>query len=246
MERDEAIGAELLGISLAWPLAGAIADKQTFSTRRGALHDRLARKDRFTIFQEHDFRTDRLSESVQERATFEETYAAEVKVMSDHAIPSAVLDAHRNCAPQFTLRNIGRMEMNIEPDDPLPLERTTGITGRTKHLTDEVRTARIPEVEFAQVWSAEFVGRVRDSFRRIFIEDPWPLRFGAEVRANHDGPMYSYIVEGTHPDDLPDSPWGPDTIPVPESRAVAPRGTARQERATTVHDIAAMIEGANR
>ncbi len=246
MERDEAIGSELLGISMAWPLAGRIADKQTFSTRRGRLHDRLARKDRFTIFEEHDFRTDRLSDSVQERTTLEETYAAEIKVMSDHRIPSAVLDAHSNCSAQFTLRNIGRMEMHADPEEPLPMQRRTGITGRTEHLTQEVRNARIPEVEFAQVWSAAFVGRVRDSFRRILLEDPWELRFGAQVKADHDGPLYSYIVDGTHPDDLADAPWGPDTIPVPVVRAEAPRGSAREDRAVTMHDIASMIEQSNR
>ncbi len=246
MERDEAIGGELLGISMAWPLAKHIADKQTFSTRRGRLHDRLARKDHFTVFEEHVFRTDRLSESVEERTNFEETYAAEVKVMSDHRIPSAVLDAHRNCSAQFTLRNIGRMEMHADPEEPLPMQRQQGITGRTEHLTEEVRTAKIPEVQFAQVWSAAFVGQVRDSFRRILLEDPWELRFGAQVRANHDGPLYSYIVDGTHPDDLAEAPWGPDTIPVPKVRAKAPRGSGAEDRALTMHDIAGMIDQSNR
>ena len=245
MERDEAIGSELIGIEMAWPLARHIHQQQEFSTSRGALHDRLARKDRFALIEEHDFRTDRLSEAVEARSRFEETYAADIKVMSDHRIPSEVLDAHRNATPQFTLRNIGRMEMHIDTDDPLPMERREGITGRTAHLLEEVRQARVPEVQFAQVWSADFVGRVRDSFRRIFLEDPWTLRFGAEVRANHDGPMYTYIVDGTHPDDLADSPWGPETIDVPAKWVEPPSGTKREDRALTMQDIAGMVERSN-
>lgn len=245
MERDEAIGSELIGIEMAWPLARHIHHRQQFSTRRGTLHDRLARKDRFALIEAHDFRTDRLSESVEARSRFEETYSADIKVMSDHRIPSEVLDAHRNATPQFILRNVGRMEMHIDPDDPLPMARREGITGRTAHLLEEVRDARVPEVQFAQVWSADFVGRVRDSFRRILLEDPWTLRFGAEVRANHDGPMYTYIVEGTHPDDLADAPWGPETIDVPAQWVEPPQGGKREDRALTMQDIAGMVERSN-
>lgn len=246
VERDEAIGIELIGIDMAWPLASHIRDRQRFSTLRGALQDQLARKNRFTIFEAHDFRTDRLSAMVEARAAFEETYAAEIKVMSDHSIPSAVLDAHRNCTPQFTLRNIGRMELHVDTDDPLPMERRPGISGNTEELMQQVRDAGIPEVVFAQVWSAAFVGHVGDSFRRLLYEDPWPMRFGAEVLADHDGPMYSYIVEGTHPDDLPDAPWGPETIPVPTQFAEAPPGTRREDGAVTMQHIAAMVEQSNK
>lgn len=237
MQRDEAIGKELLGIEFAWPMGQRLRARQRFSTERLHLLDKLDRKDSFCVFQAHPFVFDRLSDLVEKRTSFEETYAVELKVMSDHRIPPDVLEAYKNPMPQFILRNIGRAERYVDPDAPLPVERKEGVKGNADDLFEQVRSAEIPAVRMAEIWSVAFNTEVRQSFRRLLMEDPWELRFGAEVRINHAGPQHEYIVAGTHPDDLKGANWGPELIAVPETWAEPPRGTAREDRATTMQDV---------
>ena len=237
MERSEAIASELLGVEPAWPLRRRLDAKHGFSTERLPLFDRLMRKERFALFQAYSFEVDRLSGLVDSHIEHTVTYAAEFRVKHDSEIPSAVLEAQKNPMPQFTLRNIGRMEKYVDTEEPLPLQRTAGVSGRTEALLDEVRNARLPKVEMAQVWSVSFNTQVRDSLRRLLLEDPWENRFGAEVRIDHAGPMFKYIVDGTHPDDMPTEQWGPETIPVPERWVEPTPGVQREERAMTMRDM---------
>ncbi|MEY3012221.1 MAG: hypothetical protein RIT45_956 [Pseudomonadota bacterium] len=204
-----------------------------------ALSPYLARKDRFAVFIAHDFQPDRLSAWVVERNAFEETFSASFRVKNDLDLPGDVLDAVKhNHTPQFTLRNIGRVERNdVDPTDPLPLQRTTRTHSDADQLVTEARNPRAPKVEPVEIWSERMMATVRTSFRRLLMEDPWEWRFGAEVKANFGGPLYNFIVEGTHPDDLPEAWWGPDLIPVPETWAQPPQGSAGTERALTLHDV---------
>ena len=204
----------------------------------------LERKERVAICDPNPPQADKLSEWVASRATFENTYSAEFKVKSDHDIPSKVLDAvQHNHMPQFTLRNIGRAERSVDLDDPLPFERIAGIGHHDDGLFEEVRAARLPEVEMAQVWSVAYSTRVRAQFRRLLLEDPWELKYGAEVKANHAGPLHKFVVEGTHPDDLPEADWGPQTLQPPDDWQG--RDIAGNENVATFHDFQRKITGAN-
>ena len=204
----------------------------------------LQRKEAFAVFEAAPPETDKLSAAVEQRATFEATYAAEFRVKNDLDLPAKVLDAiQHDHMPQFTLRNIGRAERNVDLEDPLPMERKEGIAGHDGGLLDEVRTARLPEVELAQIWSVAYSKRVRAQFRRLLLEDPWELKYGAEIKANHSGPMRTYIVEGTHPDDLPDADWGPQTLQPPDDWQG--RSLGGDENVATFHDIRRKITGAN-
>jgi hypothetical protein len=236
---SEARGRDLLGVEFAWPLAHRADARARFSRDKLGLLGYLGRKDRFVFFDAYPFEPDTLSAWVVERNSHTETYAASFRVMSDHALPSEVLDAvAHNHQPQFTLRNIGRVERDdVDPDAPMPLERSSGHRTEAAELAAAARSAEIPKVEPVELWSVRFVGTVRDSFRRLLLEDPWEWRFGAEVKANYAGPSYQYVVEGTHPDDLPDAWWGPEPIPVPEEWVQPPAGTERGERALSLHDV---------
>ena len=113
---------------------------------------------------------------------------------------------------------IFRIAMLVRDDQPDICRKTLE---QTQALLDEVRNARLPKLQMAQIWSVEFNTQVRSSLRRLLLEDPWGSRFGAEVRIDHAGPMYKYIVDGTHPDDMPTEQWGPDTF-VPQLDGLVP------------------------
>lgn len=247
MARDhEAIARDLLHVPImfAWPLAGRVARRQRFSTAR---HPVLARSIKlatgFFVFHAHEFQPDRLSESVVKRSQFQETYARGFKQGTDSMVPASVMDAiETNQMPQFTLRNIGRVEMDVDLNEPLPLQRVRALGGELGEELREVRTAHIPRPQMIQVWTVDFVRRMRASFRRILIEDPWEVRFGVEAWSTHTGPKHGFVVEGVHPDDAPGSQWGPELIPVPEEWVPAPIGAPRMELPFTIQDARRMVE----
>ena len=243
---DEARGRHLLrgaAAALAWPLGQRVGGRQAFSEAMLPLDRELAERRDFVVFKAHDFQIDKLSELVEARNRAQQTYAASFRAGTDHAIPGDVLEAiEHNHYPQFNLRNIGRVEKtDVDPDERLRLDRQQGVSGSAADdLFAEVRSAKVPEVQFADVWSERLMTTVRASFRRLLMEDPWQHRFGAEAKANYDGPAYHYIVEGTHPDDLPDAWWGPETIRGPAERVKAP-GRDASERATSIYDIIRVV-----
>jgi hypothetical protein len=93
----------------------------------------------------------------------------------------------------------------------------------------------------AQIWSVDLVRRVGASLRRLFVEEPWELRFGSEVTSAHSGLRHSFAVEGTHPDDMPGQTWGPDVVPSPAVWQEAPFGEPRMERPRTMADELARL-----
>lgn len=223
---DEARARDLLQVPFAWPLGRRVRRRQRFSLRKTRLVDKLSVKDHFAFFEAHDFQPDRISAWVVSRNAFEQTYARPIKVKSDLDLPDGLHDRiHNDVMPQFTLRNIGRYEMAVDVEGGLPLKRTPGVVAQDygKEI-DEVRNARIPEPEMAQVWTVDYMKRTRRQFRRLLLEDPWELRFGPEATSVHQGLGRNYIVEGTHPDDLPGADWGPKLIPIPREVVQAPQG----------------------
>lgn len=228
---EEARGRQLLGQPLAWPLAAHLGDQQRFSREKVPLLEALGRKDRFAVFEATKEPLDRLSEVVQRRTSFEETYAAEFRVKNDLDLPSDVLDAvQHNHQPQFHLRNIGRVERPNHPDEPLPFERQEGIAGNLPTALDEVRQARHEPPAPVAIWTVAYLTRLRASSRRLLREDPWALRYGAEVYANFAGPGYRFVVDGTHPDDMPGADWDPAPIPEPDEWQRGPRGSEPMEK----------------
>ena len=221
----EARARDLLHQPLAWPLARAIRAKQQFSRQFLPLDTRKRRIDKFYVFVAHDFQADRIGAWLETHSTFKETYARGFRVKSDNEIPGDVLEAiQHEHMPQFNLRNIGRAERDVELDDPLPLQRQRGIGGQLGAELDEVRAAKVPKPQMAEVWSVRLMGRVRGSLQRILVEDPWELRLGPEATSGHEGRSYQFVAEGTHPHDLPDAWWGPEPVPMAENRIAAPPG----------------------
>ena len=221
----EARARDLLQQPLAWPLARAIHRQQRFSRAHLPLDTQKRRIDRFCVFAPHDFQADRLTAWLETHSAFKETYARGFRVKSDNEIPGDVLEAiQHEHMPQFNLRNIGRAERDVELDDPLPLQRQRGIGGQLGAELDEVRAAKVPKPQMAEVWSVRLMGRVRGSLQRILVEDPWELRLGPEATSGHEGRSYQFVAEGTHPHDLPDAWWGPEPVPMAENRIAAPPG----------------------
>ncbi len=221
----EARARDLLQQPLAWPLARAIRRQQRFSRAHLPLDTQKRRIDQFCVFSPHDFQADRLTAWLETHSSFKETYARGFRVKSGNEIPGDVLEAiQHEHMPQFNLRNIGRAERDVELDDPLPLQRQRGIGGQLGAELDEVRAAKVPKPQMAEVWSVRLMGRVRGSLQRILVEDPWELRLGPEATSGHEGRSYQFVAEGTHPHDLPDAWWGPEPVPMAENRIAAPPG----------------------
>jgi hypothetical protein len=221
----EARARDLLHQPLAWPLARAIHRQQRFSRAHLPLDTQKRRIDKFYVFVAHDFQPDRLTAWLETHSSFKETYARGFRVKTDNEIPGDVLEAiQHEHMPQFNLRNIGRAERSVDLDDPLPLQRQKGIGGQLGQELDEVREAHVPKPQMAEVWSVRLMGRVRGSLQRILLEDPWELRLGPDATSGQEGPGYRFVVEGTHPHDLPDAWWGPEPVPLPENRVAAPQG----------------------
>ncbi len=239
----EATGLQLLAVPEAWPLDRRLAASSALSRQLLPLLTKLLGKERFAFFVPYDFQPDRLSAWVVARNEHRETYAATFKVKSDQDLPGEVLDAVKhNHTPQFNLRNIGRLERNdVNPSAPLPFVFSDSERRAAREAIDEVRESNIPKVEPIEVWSVRMVTTVRRSLRRLLVEDPWEHRYGAEVRANFAGRAHDFVVDGTHPDDLPDAWWGPAPIPVPTVWAAPPAGSEREERATSLHDVIRVV-----
>ena len=191
---------DLLHTAQAWPLA-----------------HRLRQQALAMVLPPQPRPVDRLTPWLAQRRAWTETYARPVRVKRDADLPTGLADAvQHDVMPQFALRNIGRVERDNHPEDPLPLTPVPGLGGRPGAELAEVRDARVPSPQFAEIWSVRLMGRVRASLRRIVREDPWALRLGPEATSGYDGRPQTFIVEGTHPHDLPDAWWGPETTRPPE------------------------------
>ncbi len=229
---EEARALDLIHQPLAWPLAKRLAKHIPKNSKRFAMFDYLYRKDHFAVMVAHTFEPDRLSAWVTERNKFEQTYARPIREARDSELNDKTAEsiAH-NTMPQFSLRNIGRYEMAVDLADPLPWQRLAGIGGEINNDgLAEARRAEVPPVEPVQIWSVDYVKRMRAQLRRLVLEDPWDLKYGPEATSVHNGLGRNFIVEGTHPDDQPGADFAPKLIARPKEWQATPKGEAAQER----------------
>ncbi len=227
----EARAHHLLQQPLAWPLAKRVGKRNGRYRKRFALYDYLFRKDHLSVFAAHDFQPDRISAWVVERSQFKETYARPRRDMRDSELDDKTTDALENPMPQFNLRNIGRYEMHVDVEGGLHWDKLRGIGGEIDNADlDEIRRAKLPEVEPVQIWSANYVARLRAQLRRLVLEDPWDMKYGPEATSTHNGNTRGFIVEGTHPDDQPGADFSPKLIPRPKEWAAAPKGDGATEQ----------------
>jgi len=241
-EGDEARGRDLLHQPLAWALQKRLSRRASRVARRFLLFDRLFAKDRFTVVAWHPFNPDRLSDSVVKRSTFCETYARPMRDKRDSELDDRTTDAIENdVMPQFNLRNIGRYEMAVDVEGGLPWQReATNASGIGKELR-EVRAARHHPPEPIAIWSVAYTARLRAQLRRLVLEDPWEMKYGPEATSVHAGLGREFVVDGTHPDDLPGADFAPPLIARPQVWTEAPKGEARGERPFDIAADAARI-----
>lgn len=240
----EARAHHLLLQPLAWPLAKRLGRRQGRYRKRFAVYDYLFRKDRFSVFAAHDFQPDRISEWVVGRSQFQETYARPRRDMRDSELDDKTTEALENPMPQFNLRNIGRYEMHVDVEGGLQWDKRRGIGGEIENADlDEIRRAKLPEVEPVQIWTASYVARLRAQLRRLLIEDPWEMKYGPEATSLHNGNVRNFIVDGTHPDDQPGADFAPKLIPRPKDWTTAPKGEAGAEQPyDIVHDALRYVQ----
>lgn len=240
----EAQAHHLLQQPLAWPMAKRLGKREGRYRKRFQLYDYLFRKDAFSVFAAHDFQPDRISEWVVGRSQFQETYARPRREMRDSELDDKTTDALENPMPQFNLRNIGRYEMHVDVEGGLQWNRQRGIGGEIDNADlEEIRQAKLPEVEPLQIWSTDYVARLRAQLRRLLLEDPWEMKYGPEATSTHNGNVRNFIVDGTHPDDQPGADFSPKLIPRPKEWAAAPKGEATADQPyDIVHDAMRYVQ----
>lgn len=245
-EVEEARGQHLLGQPLAWPLAKKLGKRQGRYRKRFALFDYLYRKDRFATFAAHDFQPDRISAWVVERSQFQETYARPRREMRDSELDDKTSEALQNdVMPQFNLRNIGRYEMHVDVEGGLQWDKQKGLGGEIDNAElEQARRPQLPAIEPVQIWTSRYVTRLRQQLRRLLIEDPWEMKYGPEATSSHSGNARGFIVDGTHPDDLPGADFSPKLIPRPKEWVATPKGEEGGEARPydIVHDALRFVQ----
>jgi hypothetical protein len=109
--------------------------------------------------------------------------------------PLQLEEQMREVERQFILRNIGRYEMFVDPDEPLPLEKdkverpsiTTALAGAREY--DHKPPEMLDAISLDAV-RAELAWR-----RRFTRELVWNRRFGAEVRKHVTVPLWKFDPE---------------------------------------------------
>ena len=242
-EPQEATAGQLLQQPLAWPLAKRLDKRRLKTGKRFKLFDYLYQKDQFFVMNAHDFQPDRLSAWVVKRNNFEQTYARPIREMRDSELNDKTGEAIKaDVMPQFNLRNIGRYEMFVDVEGGLPWQHTHGLGGQLGDELDQVRNYRHEPPPPLQIWSVDYTTRLREQLRRLLIEDPWEMKYGPEATSVHDGLGRKYIVEGTHPDDLPGADFAPTLIARPEVWQEPPKGEKREERPFDIAVDAARLD----
>ena len=240
---QEARAIDLLGQPFAWPLARRPALARRQGGKRFALFDYLYQKDHFFVMVAHNFVADRLSAWVQRRNSFSNTYARPIREARDSELDDKTADRIKtDVMPQFNLRNIGRYEMAVDLESPLPWRRRQGIGGEFGKELTEVRQARLNPPQPLQIWSVNYTKRLREQLRRLLLEDPWELKYGPEATSVHSGLGRTYIVAGTHPDDEPGADFSPVLIARPTEWIAPPKGTPMEERPFDIAVDAARLD----
>lgn len=91
-------------------------------------------------------------------------------------------------APQFFLRNVGRVERPVE--EGLPFELAESVSVDLGPTRAEVRRYRPPEL--LRRWNLDDVVWLRALVRRVVFEEDWRRRFGRELKDRIRGPLFRY------------------------------------------------------
>ncbi len=87
--------------------------------------------------------------------------------------PNEVDDQVTECTPRFILRNIPKIEHYYDLDRPLSFNLDDMPLLEAEDLLDEVRNAKIGDIEFIDVESVHFVDDFRSFLEEIFYLCPW-------------------------------------------------------------------------
>lgn len=97
----------------------------------------------------------------------------------------------REVERQFILRNLARYELDIDPDEPMPLDRHNIERPSIEGVLDASRYAYEPPelleetlldaVKSEMAWRREFTRTMR-----------WERHFGSEVKKHYSGPLWKY------------------------------------------------------
>ncbi len=111
--------------------------------------------------------------------------------MPKDAYPSEIEEAMQHREPQFILRNLGRVEKEVDPDEPLPLDRRPLPIGAALDGLDSAKDVRHEPPQLLDEMTVDVFSEQHGVMRRLYRE-PWNRRFSKELRADHTGPMWSY------------------------------------------------------
>ncbi len=126
------------------------------------------------------------------------TQVAQVKIEAKGAegakmnVPHEVDDQMQAVCPQFFLRNISRLQRDIDVQRPMAFDIEEKLKPQAEADLDEVRAAKLPRTEFVDVWTAALLDDLRIFWEEVLYMCPWE-QMPRQLKA---------------PDD--DSPWSPN------------------------------------
>lgn len=126
--------------------------------------------------------------------------------------PLEVEEQMREVERQFILRNIGRYEMFVDPDEPLPLEEDRIDKPSIESLMADARDYAHEPPELIDELSLDAVRHELGWRRRFTRELRWNRRFGAEVQKHVQIPLWRYD---------PEDPESADTVAAIEAEIAA-------------------------
>jgi len=109
--------------------------------------------------------------------------------------PLELEEQMREVERQFILRNIGRYEMFVDPDEPLPFEEDRIDKPSIESAMSEARDYQHEAPELLDTLSLDAVRSEIDWRRRFTRVMQWNRRFGAEVQKHVQTPLWKYDPE---------------------------------------------------
>ena len=142
-----------------------------------------------------DVTIDRLVDldALEERARFEGMVRAP-RTLDEDELDTKTSDALMEVKPQFHLRNLGRAERFVDPEEPMDFESTESSIGLPEPDEDAPDAMASVRPELLSRLSSQALRTLQSDHRHLFEETAWNAHFSREIKAEADGPMWKPVA----------------------------------------------------
>ena len=150
-----------------------------------------ARPDALTPLEVLDVTIDKLVDldAIERRAEFEGMLRAP-RTLDEDELDTKTSDALTECKPQFQLRNLGRAERFVDPEEPLGFEPTESLIGMPEPQEDAPDVMASMRPELLATLSSQTIRGLQREHHDLFTETSWNEHFSREIKEDADGPLW--------------------------------------------------------